>query len=67
MIHIKTIIEKLKGLDQKLAYQIEKSLKAAALGSLVENDELKYKANTADLEEELAEKQESENENEDND
>jgi len=63
LIHIKTLIDKLKSLDQKLAYQIEKSLKTAALGSISINDTLKYKVNVEDLEEDVADKeQESEKE-----
>ena len=49
LIHIKTLIEKLKGLDNKLKYQIEKAVKTAALGTVEENDKLKYRPKVEDL------------------
>eukprot|EP01098_Paradermamoeba_levis_P009721 TRINITY_DN4067_c0_g1_i2.p1 TRINITY_DN4067_c0_g1~~TRINITY_DN4067_c0_g1_i2.p1 ORF type:complete len:650 (+),score=283.09 TRINITY_DN4067_c0_g1_i2:47-1951(+) len=47
LIRIRTVLEKIKPLDVKLKYQIDKLLKTAAVGSIThaENDGLQYKPN----------------------
>ena len=55
LAHIKTLFEKLKPLDQKLQYQVDKMLRvveesAAAPSKGTNRDALKFKPNLADLE-----------------
>ncbi|XP_040824607.1 neuroguidin [Ochotona curzoniae] len=43
LVEIRTVLEKLRPLDQKLKYQIDKLVKTAVTGSLNENDPLCFK------------------------
>ena len=53
LAHIKTLIEKLKPLDQRLQYQIDKMLRTAAVAkdgdTGVVQDNMKYKPNVKNL------------------
>lgn len=51
LAHIKTLLEKLKPLDSKLQYQIDKMLRTATIanGTSKYEDNLKYKPNPANL------------------
>ena len=48
-MEIRTILEKMRPVEHKLKYQIEKLLKLAAGGKLGENDPLQFKANPNNL------------------
>jgi hypothetical protein len=54
LAHIKTLLEKLKPLDAKLQYQIDKMLRTAAIsstnGAAKYEDNMKYKPNPKNLE-----------------
>lgn len=43
LVEIRTVLEKIRPLDQKLKYQIDKLVKTAVTGSLSENDPLRFK------------------------
>lgn len=69
LVEIRTVLEKLRPLDQKLKYQIDKLVKTAVTGSLNESDPLRFKPhpsnmisklNSEDEEEDGAEEGESE-------
>jgi len=49
LVEIRTILEKMRPVEHKLKYQIEKLLKLAAGGKLGENDPLQFKANPNNL------------------
>ncbi|XP_001505953.1 neuroguidin isoform X2 [Ornithorhynchus anatinus] len=49
LVEIRTVLEKMRPLDQKLKYQIDKLVKMAVTGSLDENDPLRFKPHPSNL------------------
>ena len=49
MVEIRTILERMRPVEHKLKYQIEKLLKLSSSGKLGENDPLQFKANPDNL------------------
>ncbi|XP_053324216.1 neuroguidin [Spea bombifrons] len=49
LVEIRTVLEKMRPIDQKLKYQIDKLVRAAVTGSLGENDPLNFKPNPQNL------------------
>jgi hypothetical protein len=49
-VELRTILEKMRPMDQKLKYQIEKLIRNAADGKSDSSDPLKHKANLDNLE-----------------
>jgi len=49
LVEIRTILERMRPVEHKLKYQIEKLLKIASTGKLGANDPLQFKANPANL------------------
>ncbi|XP_072480191.1 neuroguidin isoform X1 [Notamacropus eugenii] len=49
LVEIRTVLEKLRPLDQKLKYQIDKLVKTAVTGSLSENDPLRFKPRPSNM------------------
>ncbi|XP_068199684.1 neuroguidin [Antennarius striatus] len=66
VITIRTVLEKMRPLDHKLKYQIDKLLRTAITGSLAENDPLQLRPNPENLISKLSESEESEEETENN-
>uniref|UniRef100_A0A8C5W615 Neuroguidin n=1 Tax=Leptobrachium leishanense TaxID=445787 RepID=A0A8C5W615_9ANUR len=58
LVEIRTVLEKMRPIDQKLKYQIDKLLRAAVTGSLGENDPLRFKPNPQNLMSKLEESDE---------
>ncbi|KAF4016179.1 hypothetical protein Celaphus_00005748 [Cervus elaphus hippelaphus] len=59
-----TDLEKLRPLDQKLKYQIDKPVKTAVTGSLSENDPLRFKPHPSNMMSKLSSEDEEEDETE---
>ncbi|XP_074645222.1 neuroguidin-like [Tubulanus polymorphus] len=49
LIEIRTVLERIRPIDQKLKYQIDKLVKTAITGSMNENDPLRFKPNPNNL------------------
>ncbi|XP_045697126.1 neuroguidin [Phyllostomus hastatus] len=49
LVEMRTVLEKLRPLDQKLKYQIDKLVKTAVTGSLSENDPLRFKPHPSSM------------------
>ncbi|CAH2294463.1 ngdn [Pelobates cultripes] len=49
LVEMRTVLEKMRPIDQKLKYQIDKLVRAAVTGSLGENDPLRFKPNPQNL------------------
>ncbi|XP_041489985.1 neuroguidin isoform X2 [Microtus oregoni] len=49
LVEIRTVLEKLRPLDQKLKYQIDKLVKTAVTGSLSESDPLRFKPHPSNM------------------
>ncbi|KAM9712495.1 neuroguidin [Menidia menidia] len=64
LVTIRTILEKMRPLDHKLKYQIDKLVRTAITGSLAENDPLKLRPNPENLISKLSESDESGEEDE---
>merc|ERR1711973_739119 len=66
LVEIRTVIEKLRPIDQKIKYQIDKLIKAATLGKpTTDKDPLRFKPNPANMTSKLEEQDSgSEEENE---
>ncbi|KAG7216771.1 hypothetical protein INR49_021169 [Caranx melampygus] len=62
VVTVRTVLEKMRPLDHKLKYQIDKLLRTAATGSLAENDPLQLRPNPENLLSKLDESEESEDE-----
>lgn len=62
IVTVRTVLEKMRPLDHKLKYQIDKLVRTAVTGSLAENDPLQLRPNPANLVSKLSE---SESEEED--
>lgn len=65
LVEIRTVLEKLRPLDQKLKYQIDKLVKTAVTGSLSENDPLRFKPHPSNMMSKLSSEDEEEDEVED--
>ncbi|PNJ35696.1 NGDN isoform 4 [Pongo abelii] len=65
LVEIRTVLEKLRPLDQKLKYQIDKLIKTAVTGSLSENDPLRFKPHPSNMMSKLSSEDEEEEEAED--
>ncbi|XP_056289995.1 neuroguidin [Pseudoliparis swirei] len=65
LVTIRTVLEKMRPLDHKLKYQIDKLVRTAVTGSLAENDPLQLRPNPENLLSKLSESEESEGEAED--
>ncbi|XP_066542841.1 neuroguidin [Hoplias malabaricus] len=65
LVTIRTILEKMRPLDQKLKYQIDKLVRTAVTGSLAENDPLHFRPNPENLVSKLSENEDEEGEDED--
>ncbi|XP_058480149.1 neuroguidin [Solea solea] len=66
VVSIRTVLEKMRPLDHKLKYQIDKLVRTAVTGSLAENDPLQLRPNPENLISKLNESEDSENEAEGN-
>ncbi|XP_057344557.1 neuroguidin isoform X3 [Manis pentadactyla] len=62
LVEIRTVLEKLRPLDQKLKYQIDKLVKTAVTGSLSENDPLRFKPHPSSMRSKLNSEDEEEDE-----
>uniref|UniRef100_A0A8P4G3X0 Neuroguidin, EIF4E binding protein n=1 Tax=Dicentrarchus labrax TaxID=13489 RepID=A0A8P4G3X0_DICLA len=62
VVTIRTVMEKMRPLDHKLKYQIDKLVRTAVTGSLAENDPLQLRPNPENLISKLSESEESEGE-----
>lgn len=62
LVEMRTVLEKLRPLDQKLKYQIDKLVKTAVTGSLSENDPLRFKPNPSNMKSKLGSEDEEEEE-----
>ena len=49
LVEIRTVLERVRPIDQKLQYQVDKLVKTAATGVVAENDPLHFKPNPANL------------------
>ncbi|XP_034027237.1 neuroguidin [Thalassophryne amazonica] len=65
VVTVRTVLEKMRPLDHKLKYQIDKLVRTAVTGSLAENDPLQLRPNPENLISKLSESGESEDEAED--
>ncbi|XP_077951792.1 neuroguidin isoform X1 [Gasterosteus aculeatus] len=62
LVTIRTVLEKMRPLDHKLKYQIDKLVRTAVTGSIAENDPLQLRPNPENLISKLSESEESEGE-----
>ncbi|KAL6088475.1 hypothetical protein STEG23_009848 [Scotinomys teguina] len=62
LVEIRTVLEKLRPLDQKLKYQIDKLVKTAVTGNLSENDPLRFKPHPSNMISKLSSEDEEEDE-----
>ncbi|XP_056155614.1 neuroguidin [Lampris incognitus] len=62
VVTIRTILEKMRPLDHKLKYQIDKLVRTAVTGSIAENDPLHLRPNPENFISKLSESEESEDE-----
>uniref|UniRef100_A0A8D0BA23 Neuroguidin n=1 Tax=Salvator merianae TaxID=96440 RepID=A0A8D0BA23_SALMN len=62
LVETRTVLEKMRPIDQKLKYQVDKLVKAAITGAPGENDPLRFKPNPGNLMSKLNESEESEDE-----
>ncbi|KAM9839456.1 neuroguidin [Aulostomus maculatus] len=62
VVTVRTVLEKMRPLDHKLKYQIDKLVRTAVTGSLAENDPLQLRPKPENLISKLSESEESEDE-----
>ncbi|KAM3821808.1 neuroguidin [Vipera latastei] len=62
LVETRTVLEKMRPIEQKLKYQVDKLLKAAVTGGLDENDPLKFKPNPDNLISKLSDSEDGEEE-----
>ncbi|KAM6202552.1 neuroguidin [Rhynchocyon petersi] len=62
LVEIRTVLEKIRPLDQKLKYQIDKLVKTAMTGSLSENDPLRFKPHPSNMMSKLSSEDDEEDE-----
>ncbi|XP_029954923.1 neuroguidin-like [Salarias fasciatus] len=67
VVTIRTVLEKMRPLDHKLKYQIDKLVRTAVTGSLAENDPLQLRPNPGNLISKLSDSEESEDEDKNKD
>ncbi|XP_061444668.1 neuroguidin [Rhineura floridana] len=60
LVETRTVLEKMRPIDQKLKYQVDKLVKASVTGALGENDPLRFKPNPGNLMSKLSDSEESE-------
>uniref|UniRef100_A0A8C5NWZ4 Neuroguidin-like n=1 Tax=Jaculus jaculus TaxID=51337 RepID=A0A8C5NWZ4_JACJA len=60
LVEIRTVLEKLHPLDQKLKYQVDKLIKTAATGNLSESDPLRFKPHPSNMKSKLSSEDEEE-------
>nr|XP_061821626.1 neuroguidin-like isoform X3 [Nerophis lumbriciformis] len=66
LVTVRTVLEKMRPLDHKLKYQIDKLVRTAVTGSMAENDPLQFRPNPENLMSKLSESEsETEGENKD--
>ncbi|XP_042333382.1 neuroguidin [Sceloporus undulatus] len=58
LVETRTVLEKIRPIDQKLKYQVDKLVKAAVTGALGENDPLRFKPNPNNLVSKLSDSEE---------
>lgn len=66
LVEMRTVLEKMRPVDQKLKYQIDKLMRAAVTGSLGENDPLRFKPNPQNLMSKLEESDQEESGSDEN-
>ncbi|XP_077325357.1 neuroguidin isoform X2 [Lithobates pipiens] len=66
LVEMRTVLEKMRPVDQKLKYQIDKLMRAAVTGSLSENDPLRFKPNPQNLMSKLEESDQEESGSDEN-
>ncbi|XP_051969299.1 neuroguidin-like [Xyrauchen texanus] len=59
LVTIRTVLEKMRPLDQKLKYQIDKLVQTAVTGNITENDPLHFRPNPQNMASKLSESEES--------
>lgn len=64
LIEIRTVLEKMRPIDKKLKYQVDKVVRTAASGGTDSSDPLRYRANPENLISKLDDESESESEGE---
>ncbi|XP_072411654.1 neuroguidin [Chiloscyllium punctatum] len=64
LVEVRTVLEKMRPIDQKLRYQIDKLIKTTVTGSLADNNPLAFKPNPANMLTEMVGDEESELEGE---
>ncbi|XP_024135383.1 neuroguidin [Oryzias melastigma] len=64
IVTVRTVLEKMRPLDHKLKYQIDKLVRTAVTGSLAENDPLQLRPNPENLISKLSESEGSDDEDE---
>nr|AMY50366.1 eukaryotic initiation factor 4E-binding protein [Acipenser schrenckii] len=64
LLELRTVLEKMRPIDQKLKYQIDKLVRTALTGTLGENDALHFKPNPENLLSKLSDSEEEGNEGE---
>ncbi|CAJ1082448.1 neuroguidin isoform X2 [Xyrichtys novacula] len=64
VVTIRTVLEKMRPIDHKLKYQIDKLVRTAVTGSLAENDPLQLRPNPENFISKLSESEESDGETE---
>uniref|UniRef100_A0A6J0V1J8 Neuroguidin n=1 Tax=Pogona vitticeps TaxID=103695 RepID=A0A6J0V1J8_9SAUR len=62
LVETRTVLEKMRPIDQKLKYQVDKLVKAAVTGALSENDPLRFKPNPNNLMSKLSDSEEEDGE-----
>ncbi|GAA6099023.1 neuroguidin [Tachysurus ichikawai] len=67
LVTIRTVLEKMRPIDQKLKYQIDKLVRTAVTGSLAENDPLHFRPNPENLVSKLDQFAESDDDDDDDD
>uniref|UniRef100_A0A3B3I5B1 Neuroguidin, EIF4E binding protein n=1 Tax=Oryzias latipes TaxID=8090 RepID=A0A3B3I5B1_ORYLA len=65
IVTVRTVLEKMRPLDHKLKYQIDKLVRTAVTGSLAVNDPLQLRPNPENLISKLSESEDSDDEDED--
>ncbi|XP_063157645.1 neuroguidin isoform X2 [Candoia aspera] len=65
LVETRTVLEKMRPIEQKLKYQVDKLVKAAVTGGLAENDPLSFKPNPNNLMSKLSDSEDGEDEDDD--
>ncbi|XP_007439857.2 neuroguidin [Python bivittatus] len=67
LVETRTVLEKMRPIEQKLKYQMDKLVKAAVVGGLGENDPLRFKPNPNNLMSKLSDSEDGEDDEDDGD